>query len=77
MWNESFNFYSLDLPDSDMRKTTSELALDELGLQGSPKFWIGTDYANFIVKDFQNLHKPYQGILIISIYIQYFMSSSL
>lgn len=48
-----------------MRRTTSELDLDGLGLQGSPKFWIGTDYANFIVKDFQNLHKPYQGISIV------------
>lgn len=55
----------LDLPDSDMRRTSSEVAMNELGLIGSPKFWIGTDYANFIVKDFQNLHKPYQGNFVI------------
>lgn len=56
-------YYSLDLPDSDMRTTTSEIALNELGLEGSPKLWIGKDYINFIVKDFEHLHKPYQGTL--------------
>lgn len=64
MLSSFLNCYRLDLPDSDMRKTTSELALDELGLQGSPKLWIGTDYANFIAKDFQNLNKIYQGMIV-------------
>nr|CAD7443417.1 unnamed protein product [Timema bartmani] len=27
-----------------------------------PKYWIGKDYTNFIVKDFNNLDSPYQGI---------------
>ncbi|XP_054718889.1 LOW QUALITY PROTEIN: phospholipase D1-like [Uloborus diversus] len=54
---------NLDLPDADMRRTTSEVALNELGLQGSPKLWIGKDYINFIIKDFEHLHKPYQDLI--------------
>ncbi|GFR10586.1 phospholipase D1 [Trichonephila clavata] len=57
------NYDSLDLPDSDMRRTNSEIALNELGLQGSPKLWIGKDYINFIIKDFEHLHKPYQDLI--------------
>ncbi|CAL1290284.1 unnamed protein product [Larinioides sclopetarius] len=57
------NYDSLDLPDSDMRRTNSEMALNELGLQGGAKLWIGKDYINFIIKDFENLHKPYQDLI--------------
>ncbi|KAG8195897.1 hypothetical protein JTE90_001132 [Oedothorax gibbosus] len=57
------NYDSLDLPDADMRRTNSEMALNELGLQGSPKMWIGKDYINFIIKDFEHLHKPYQDLI--------------
>lgn len=31
------------------------------GLNGSAKLWIGKDYTNFIVKDFDNLDLPFQG----------------
>ncbi|XP_015910970.2 phospholipase D1 isoform X1 [Parasteatoda tepidariorum] len=54
---------SLDLPDTDMRRTSSEVALNELGLQGNAKLWIGKDYINFIIKDFEHLHKPYQDLI--------------
>lgn len=35
------------------------LYYDELELPGSRKLWIGKDYTNFIVKDFNNLESPY------------------
>lgn len=56
-------YQTLDLPDSSMRRTASEIALSELGLQGDPKLWIGKDYTNFIVKDFEHLHKPFQDLV--------------
>lgn len=31
------------------------------GLYGNAKYWVGKDYTNFIVKDFNNLDRPYQG----------------
>lgn len=34
-----------------------------VGLHGNAKFWMGKDYTNFIVKDFNNLDRPYQGKL--------------
>lgn len=33
------------------------------GLSGSAKLWIGKDYVNFIVKDFNNLDLPYQDFI--------------
>lgn len=33
------------------------------GLEGCAKYWFGKDYTNFIVKDFNNLELPYQGII--------------
>nr|XP_003701686.1 PREDICTED: phospholipase D2-like [Megachile rotundata]XP_012136910.1 PREDICTED: phospholipase D2-like [Megachile rotundata] len=30
---------------------------------GEPKWWIGKDYTNFIVKDFTDLEKPYQDLI--------------
>ncbi|CAG9854578.1 unnamed protein product [Phyllotreta striolata] len=33
------------------------------GLDGSPKFWIGKDYVNFIVKDFTNLESPFDDFI--------------
>ena len=30
-------------------------------LRGSSKLWIGKDYVNFVVKDFCDLHAPFQG----------------
>ena len=34
------------------------MATDQL--QGAAKLWIGKDYTNFIVKDFNNLNLPFQ-----------------
>ena len=55
-----FNF-SLDTPLPALHKTTSEMKIDELGLVGSSKMWIGKDYVNFIYKDFVDLHDPFEG----------------
>lgn len=33
------------------------------GLAGCAKFWVGKDYTNFIVKDFNNLELPYQDLV--------------
>ncbi|XP_054268857.1 phospholipase D1-like [Macrosteles quadrilineatus] len=33
------------------------------GLFGNAKYWIGKDYTNFIVKDFNNLDRPYQDLV--------------
>ena len=55
-----FNF-SLDTPLPTLHKTTSEMKIDELGLVGSSKMWIGKDYVNFIYKDFVDLHDPFEG----------------
>lgn len=30
-------------------------------LDGQAKYWIGKDYCNFIIKDFENLDLPYVG----------------
>lgn len=37
------------------------MKIDELGLVGSSKMWIGKDYVNFIYKDFVDLHDPFEG----------------
>ncbi|KAJ1525142.1 hypothetical protein ONE63_009978 [Megalurothrips usitatus] len=42
-------------------KTNSNSFID--GLSGSAKLWIGKDYVNFIVKDFNNLEMPYQDFI--------------
>ncbi|XP_031782606.1 phospholipase D2 isoform X2 [Nasonia vitripennis] len=36
---------------------------DVLEIPGSSKLWIGKDYVNFIVKDFNNLESPYQDLV--------------
>uniref|UniRef100_A0A1B6CGW4 Phospholipase n=1 Tax=Clastoptera arizonana TaxID=38151 RepID=A0A1B6CGW4_9HEMI len=33
------------------------------GLSGNAKLWLGKDYTNFIVKDFNNLDMPYQDLV--------------
>lgn len=33
------------------------------GISGAAKLWIGKDYTNFIVKDFNDLEKPYQDLV--------------
>ncbi|XP_008560003.1 phospholipase D1 [Microplitis demolitor] len=33
------------------------------GLPGAAKLWLGKDYTNFIVKDFDNLESPYQDLV--------------
>lgn len=36
---------------------------DVFEIPGSTKLWIGKDYTNFIVKDFDNLESPYQDLV--------------
>lgn len=53
----------LDTPLPVLHKTTSEMKIDELGLVGSSKMWIGKDYVNFIYKDFVDLHDPFADFI--------------
>ncbi|CAG2219287.1 PLD1_2 [Mytilus edulis] len=52
----------LDTP-AILHKTSSEMKIDELGLVGSSKMWIGKDYVNFIYKDFVDLHDPFEDFI--------------
>lgn len=52
----------LDTP-AILHKTNSEMKIDELGLVGSSKMWIGKDYVNFIYKDFVDLHDPFEDFI--------------
>lgn len=52
--------HSLDRP-ALIQRTKSEIAIDELGLKGSSKLWIGKDYCNNIYKDFVDLNAPFEG----------------
>ncbi|XP_061176549.1 phospholipase D1-like [Saccostrea echinata] len=59
---------SLDLKDSLekpalIQRTKSEIAIDELGLKGSSKLWIGKDYCNNIHKDFVDLNAPFEDFI--------------
>ncbi|XP_067142293.1 phospholipase D1 isoform X2 [Centruroides vittatus] len=54
---------SLGIPSFELRRTASEVALNQMGLQGSCKLWFGKDYSNFITKDFVNLDRPYQDLV--------------
>ncbi|XP_060083153.1 phospholipase D1-like [Ylistrum balloti] len=52
-----------ELKPSELKRTSSEINIDELGLKRSSKRWIGKDYVNFIFKDFQNLEKPFEDFI--------------
>ncbi|XP_062605335.1 phospholipase D1-like [Saccostrea cucullata] len=59
---------SVDLKDSLekpalIQRTKSEIAIDELGLKGSSKLWIGKDYCNNIHKDFVDLNAPFEDFI--------------
>ena len=49
--------------DSLFKPSSNEFMLKNLNLQGSSKLWIGKDYCNFIVKDFNNLEAPFDDII--------------
>nr|XP_022292267.1 phospholipase D1-like isoform X3 [Crassostrea virginica] len=53
---------SLDRP-ALIQRTKSEIAIDELGLKGSSKLWIGKDYCNNIYKDFVDLNAPFEDFI--------------
>lgn len=57
----TLNFVNSLAPPPPLMRTSSEIKIDELGLKGSSKLWIGKDYVNFIVKDFVDLHNPFEG----------------
>lgn len=43
-------------------RVITETTKDALeGIEGNSKLWIGKDYVNFIVKDFNNLDLPFVG----------------
>lgn len=43
-------------------RVITESARDSLeNVEGNSKLWIGKDYTNFIVKDFNNLDLPFVG----------------
>ncbi|XP_048769180.1 phospholipase D1-like isoform X3 [Ostrea edulis] len=46
-----------------MQRTKSEIAIDELGLKGSSKLWIGKDYCNNIYKDYVDLNAPFEDFI--------------
>ncbi|OWF47594.1 Phospholipase D1 [Mizuhopecten yessoensis] len=52
-----------ELKPGELKRTSSEINIDELGLKGSSKLWIGKDYVNFIFKDFQNLERPFEDFI--------------
>lgn len=54
---------SLDEPDFSTKKEpeTPEQILETLN--GSSKLWVGKDYVNFIVKDFNNLDSPFDDFI--------------
>ncbi|XP_069134216.1 phospholipase D1-like isoform X1 [Argopecten irradians] len=52
-----------ELKPAELKRTSSEINIDELGLKGSSKLWIGKDYVNFIFKDFQNLERPFEDFI--------------
>ncbi|KAL1442211.1 hypothetical protein MTO96_007835 [Rhipicephalus appendiculatus] len=49
-----------DVPRSELRASSLE---DELGLQGSAKYWLGKDYTNFIFKDLTEVDNPFVDIV--------------
>lgn len=49
--------------DGEIMRYHSSLRNSVVGLSGMAKLWIGKDYTNFIVKDFQNLDLPYQDLV--------------
>lgn len=60
--------FSLEKP-ALIQRTKSEIAIDELGLKGSSKLWIGKDYCNNIHKDFVDLNAPFEGKTQICIFL--------
>lgn len=56
-------FFSLVLSSDGEKQVSTKIKSTSFidGLSGSAKLWIGKDYVNFIVKDFNNLDLPYQG----------------
>lgn len=49
-----------DVPRSELRASSLE---DDMGLQGSAKYWLGKDYTNFIFKDLTEVDNPFVDIV--------------
>lgn len=60
MININLCFSLLDGDSGDELNATADCIPNRL--EGCAKYWFGKDYTNFIVKDFNNLELPYQGI---------------
>lgn len=54
---------TLQFDDNLFEPSSNEIILKELNLQGSSKLWIGKDYCNFIIKDFDNLKTPFNDFI--------------
>ncbi|XP_071557786.1 phospholipase D1 isoform X2 [Temnothorax nylanderi] len=53
-----------DVAENKLALPESEDAVDyACSLQPATKLWLGKDYTNFIVKDFNDLEKPYQDLV--------------
>ena len=74
-WRQRSDFNESDESDTDRNDSYHDSLHDDmssfissslkstphqLGLQGSSKLWFGKDYANFLLRDFRNLHQPFQ-----------------
>lgn len=44
-----------------IQRIKSEIVIDEFGLKGSFKLWIGKDYCNNIYKDFVDFNVLFEG----------------
>ncbi|XP_014232157.1 phospholipase D2 [Trichogramma pretiosum] len=54
------DYDTIDSAKSPLERTESR---GEYEMGGGAKLWIGKDYTNFIVKDFNNLESPYQDLV--------------
>ncbi|XP_046617254.1 phospholipase D2 isoform X1 [Neodiprion virginianus] len=54
---------TLETPYGDGEGMTCDTADVAFGMSGGAKLWLGKDYTNFIVKDFNNLDMPYQDLV--------------
>jgi len=57
------DFFSLFREINEREKDSPDKVMQQMGLSGSTKIWIGKDYTNFIFKDFVDLDKPFTDFI--------------
>ena len=55
---------SLLSPQKEEIMTSVDRNLNSLGIQGTPKLWLGKDYCNFIAQDVINPHEAFDGRIL-------------